>query len=89
MGFVTLIFTWAGCGSAAQANPVLVMSIPARWDGDQYVPDPTGRRQPICEACARRLLARSEREELPIPSIVRQPDYFERAYHSGADERDV
>ena len=89
MGFATLIFTCAACGSPAHAHPVLVMSILASWDGDQYVADPTGSRQPICEACARRLLARFEREGLPIPSVVRQPDYFERAYHSGADERDV
>ena len=65
------------------------MSIPARWDGHQYVPESTASRQPICEACARQLLARFEREGLSVPEVVREPDYFERAYHQGADETDL
>jgi hypothetical protein len=89
MGFVTLVFMCAACASHAQANPLLVMSIPARREDGRYVPDPEGSRQPICEVCARRLLARFEREDLPVPPLVQQPDYFERAYHSCADESDV
>jgi len=53
------------------------------------VPDPNGPREPICEACARQLKARFEREGLPIPPLVRQPDYFEQAYHEGANESDL
>jgi hypothetical protein len=89
MALLTLIFTCAACATAARANPLLVMSIPARWEAGQYVPDPNGPRQPICESCARRLLARFEREGLPIPPLVRQPYYFERAYHSDAGEHEV
>jgi hypothetical protein len=89
MGFATLVFTCAACGAPAQADPLLVMSIPARWDSTEYVADPAGPRQPICEACARQLKARFEREGLPIPAVVRQPDYFARAYHQAAAEHDV
>ncbi len=88
-GFATLIFRCAACGMAAQANPKLVMSIPARWDGAEYLPDPNGPREPICERCARQLKARFEREGLPIPPLVGEPDYFERAYHEGAAESDL
>ena len=62
-------------------------SVRARWDGNRYIADPTGNREPICELCARQLLQRFEREQLPIPSVVRQADYFERAYHAAADEQ--
>jgi hypothetical protein len=89
VGVPTLVFTCAACNFPAQANPLLVMSIPAHREGDQYLPDPAGPRQPICEACARRLLERFEREGLPIPAQVREVDYFERAYHQGADEADL
>ena len=89
MGFALLLFTCAACSAPAQANPRLVMSIAARWDGRQFVPDPTGSREPICEACARQLKARFEREGLPIPAVVGEPDYFARAYHEGADESDL
>jgi hypothetical protein len=84
-----LLFSCAACGMPAQANPTLVMSVPSRWDGTQYVPDADGKREPICETCARTLLDRFERERLPIPPLVRQPEYFERAYHQGADEQDL
>jgi len=43
----------------------------------------------ICEACARQLLERLEREQLAIPRVVRERDYFERAYHQSADEQDL
>ena len=89
MGYAMLLFNCAACGAPTQANPKLVTSIPARWDGGQYVPDPNGPREPICEACARQLKARFEREGLPIPPLVRQPDYFEQAYHEGAHESDL
>jgi len=89
MGSVTLIFVCAACRQIAMANPLLVMSIPARWEDGCYVPDPGGSREPICEVCARNLLARFQREGLPIPALVRQVDYFERAYHTGADEEEV
>ena len=89
MGYALLIFSCAACGTPAQANPTLVMSIPARWDGTQYVPHPNASREPICESCARQLLERFEREHLPIPAVVRQSDYFQRAYHEGADEQDL
>ena len=39
MGFVLLVFECAACGTRAQANPQLVMSIPARWHRTQYVAD--------------------------------------------------
>jgi hypothetical protein len=89
MGVAMLLFACAACGSQAQANPKLVVSVPARWDGTQYVPDPRAALQPLCEACARKLKARFEREGRPIPAAVREPDYFQRAYHKGADESDV
>jgi hypothetical protein len=89
MGLVLLVCGCAGCGRPAQANPTLVMSIPARWHGGEYVPDPNGNREPICESCARTLLQRFRREHLPIPSVVLEPDYFDRAYHAGADEQDL
>jgi hypothetical protein len=69
-GLATLIFRCAACGMAAQANPQLVMSIPARWDGAEYLTDPNGPREPICERCARQLKARFEREGLPILPLV-------------------
>lgn len=89
MGSALLVFTCAACGAPAQANPTLVMSIPATWDGARYVADPNGKREPICESCARQLLRRFVREQLPIPSVVREADYFERAYHRGAHEQDL
>ena len=89
MGTVLMVFRCTACGAPAQANPSLVMSVPASWDGTRYVSDPSGNREPVCEACARQLLARFEREQLPIPPAVLEPDYFERAYHEGADEQDV
>ena len=89
MGYATLIFVCAACGAGAAANPRLVMSIPARWDGGRYVADPAGSREPICEQCARELKGRFEREGLPVPPVVADPDYFERAYHTGADETDL
>lgn len=89
MGYALLIFACAACGATAQANPLLVMSIPARWDGTAYVADPAGPREPICESCARQLLERFRREDLPIPSVVQEPDYFERAYHEAANEVDL
>lgn len=52
MGSVALIFACAACGPMTAANPLLVMSIPSRWDRGGYVLDPNGCRQPICEACA-------------------------------------
>jgi hypothetical protein len=89
MGSVVLIFACAARGRMAAANPLLVMSVPARWEQGSYVADPNGRREPICEACARQLLARFQREGLPIPAVVQQPDYFALAYHAGADEEEV
>jgi hypothetical protein len=89
MGVVLLVFACAACGAPAQANPNLVMSIPATWDGKQYVADPNGKREPVCESCARQLLARFEREQLPIPAVAKESDYFERAYHQGADDKEV
>jgi hypothetical protein len=89
MGVAILVFRCATCGAAAQANPKLVVSIPAHWDGARYVPDPHGPREPICESCARQLLTRFESERRPIPPLVREPDYFERAYHAGADDSDL
>jgi hypothetical protein len=89
MGVVLLLFRCVGCGAAAQANPNLVMSVSATFDGKDYVSDAKGKREPVCESCARQLLARFERERMPIPPIVLEPDYFERAYHDGADEQDL
>ena len=89
MGYAFLLFSCSACGATAHANPTLVMSVLARWDGTEFVPDPNARREPICESCARQLLERFERERLPVPSVVRQPDYFERAYHGCADEWDL
>ena len=89
MGYALLVFTCAACGRPAQANPTLVMSIPARWDGRAYVADSSGNREPICEQCARALLEGFEREQLPVPSVVMEPDYFDRAYHQGADEQEL
>ena len=89
MGVALLVFTCAACRAPAQANPNLVMSIAATWNGTEYVADPNGTREPICESCARQLLARFEREHLPIPPVVRETDYFERAYHSGADDQEL
>jgi len=77
VGFASIVFVCAACGVPAQANPTLVMSIPARWDGSEYVPDPNGPRQPICE------------NGLNVPAVVRQPDYFDKAYGQGVDERDL
>jgi hypothetical protein len=88
MGFAMLVFACTACGSQAQANPKLVMCIPARWDGTQYVADADGPNQPICESCARLLKARFEHEGRPVPSVVSEAQYFERAYHEGADESD-
>ena len=89
MGSVVLIFACAACGRMAAANPLLVMSVPARREQGGYVLDPNGRREPICEACAHELLARFQREGLPMPAVVQQPDYFARAYHTGANEEEV
>jgi hypothetical protein len=89
VGFVSIVFVCAACGVPAQANPMLVMSIPARWGGSEYVPDPNGPRQPICENCARQLKQRFEDQGLPIPDVVNQPDYFEKAYRQSADEDDL
>lgn len=88
MGYALLVFACAACCKPEQANPSLVMCVPARWDGTMYVANPSARRQPICEWCARQLLARFEREQLAIPPTVCEADYFERAYHEGADEQD-
>jgi hypothetical protein len=81
MGEALLVFTCAACRAPAQANPNLVMSIAATWNGREYVSDPNGKREPVCESCARQLLARFVREHLPVPPVVQEPDYFERAYH--------
>jgi hypothetical protein len=51
--------------------------------------DPNAKREPICESCAHQLLERFEREHLPIPPSASEPDYFEHAYHQGADEQDL
>ena len=85
MSFVFLVFECAACGAWAQANPQLVMSIPARWHRTQYAADGNGNREPICESCARRLLDRFTREGLPIPEAVSRSDYFDRAYRDAAD----
>jgi hypothetical protein len=89
MGCDLLRFSCALCGSPAQANPTLVMTIPARSDRIERLPTQDAKREPICESCTRQLLGRFERERLPIPSMAREPDYFERAYHDGADEQDL
>jgi hypothetical protein len=89
MGLALLVFACAACGALAQANPTLVMSIPATWDGAQYILDPNGKREPICESCARQLLERFMREQQPIPSVVRAADYFDRAYHRCGNEQDL
>ena len=89
MGAALLIFTCAACRRPAQANPNLVMSIPATWNGREYVADSSGNREPVCESCARQLLARFQREHRPIPPVVQEPNYFERAYHQGADEQEL
>lgn len=89
MGAALLIFTCAACRTPAKANPNLVMSIPARWNGEEYVADSGANREAVCESCARQLLARFQREHRPIPPVVQEPDYFERAYHQGADEQEL
>jgi hypothetical protein len=89
MGAALLIFTCAACHAPAQANPNLVMSIRARWTGKEYVADSSGNREPVCQSCARQLLARFEREHRPIHPVVQEPDYFERAYHQGTDEQEL
>jgi hypothetical protein len=81
MGCVLLVFKCTACGAPAQADPNLVMSIPASWNGTEYVADPTGEREPVCESCARQLLTRFECEHLPVPPVVQELDYLERAYH--------
>ena len=86
-GFAMLLFACAACGTPAHANPALVMSIPARWDGHQSVADPNGSREPICESCARELRVRFQRERLPVPAPVLESDYFERAYQEAVDEQ--
>lgn len=86
-GTALLIFTCAACRAPADANAKLVMSIPAKWNGREYVADSNGNREPVCESCARQLHARFEHEHRPIPPVVQEPDYFERAYHQGAHER--
>jgi hypothetical protein len=88
-GVALLVFACAACDALAQANPTLVMSILATWDGAQYLVDPNGKREPICESCARQLLERFQREGLPIPEVVGRPDYFDRAYHDAADEAEL
>jgi hypothetical protein len=88
MGAILLLFECAACGARAQGNSLLVMGIPARWHRTQYVADANGRREPICESCARRLLDRYRHHGLPAPDAVLQPDYFERAYHESADEQE-
>ncbi len=89
MGYATLLFVCAACRARAQANPLLVMSIPARWTGTEYVADADGKREPVCEGCARALLARFKREGLPIPIVAGHPDYFARAYHESAETQDL
>jgi hypothetical protein len=39
-------------------------------------------------ALVSQLKERFENEGLPIPDVVGQPDYFERAYRQGLDEDD-
>ena len=91
MGFILLVFECAACGTRAQGNPRLVMSIPARWHRTQYVAEGSREREPepICESFARRLLDRFQREGLPIPEVVGRSDYFHRAYHDAADEDEL
>src|SRR5207237_2840655 len=89
MGVTQLVFACAACRAPSQANPNLVMSIPASWSGNRFVADSNGDREPVCESCARQLLARFEREHLAIPAVAKEPDYFERAYHQGADEQEL
>jgi hypothetical protein len=91
MGVASLIFACAGCHQPAMGNPILVMSIHAHWDREarRYVPDPSAARQPICRACAEQLLERFKAEGLPIPPVILEPDYFERAYSEGASEEDL
>lgn len=91
-GYLTLTFACANCDQVDMANPNLVMSIPARWNAAkcQYVPDPNGQREPICETCAHQLLERFKAEHKPIPAVVQEPDYFERAYgFPAAEESEV
>jgi hypothetical protein len=73
MGCDLLRFSCALCGSPAQANPTLVMTIPARSDRIERLPTQDAKREPICESCTRQLLGRFERERLPIPSMAHEP----------------
>jgi hypothetical protein len=60
--------------------------MPGAWDasGTIVIRPPRGSYH----RSARQLKARFEREGLPIPALVAAPDYFERTYHTGADEAD-
>jgi len=91
-GYMSLVFDCANCGRPDVANPILVLSIPARREGDHYVPDPNGPREPICRNCALQALERIRSDDPTLTSVspeLRSPDYFDRAYGTPAAEIDL
>ncbi len=83
MSYVSLVFECANCGHMDMANPELVLSIPARREGGRFVPDPNGKREPICRFCAVQALERIRSGDPMLTSVspvLREPDYFDRAY---------
>jgi len=88
MGFAMLLFQLRRLRGAHSGQPELVISIPARWDGGQYVPDPNGPLEPICEACARQLKARFERRGSRFRPSFANPT-TSSGLHEGAHESDL
>ena len=53
------------------------------------LPIPMGNESQFANRALDTCSARFEREHLPIPPVVREPDYFERAYRQGADDQEL
>ena len=84
-----IAFRCVNCGNPGSGHPERVMSIPASWnvEANQYLPDTTGERMPVCRSCAERALERIHRGEVEhVSSPLYRPNYLEWAYGEWMDE---
>lgn len=74
MSFMSCMGNCVSCGALFSFNPERVPSIRVLRKGGQWVADPTGSREPLCQVCVER--GNRIREEKGMPLIPVDPDAY-------------
>ena len=70
MAFMSCMGNCVSCGALFSFNPERVPSIRVIRKGGQWVPDPTGSREPLCQSCVERGNRILAEKGMPLIEIV-------------------